>query len=274
MAKNLLDLLEEYKKMERISKTIQSDDDDCSTYYLPEKQSGKVEASLIAAERQGYPIYWYITLAVRYDITNQTIEVRAIEDVTNEDEGFHLQRFSFFKRNSSSNEMCNHKNNMNLGVGNVPSQSEIPCGKTLDLYAGTSNGGCLSKPGENSSSYPVLNMTKLKEDTDIPVKQIKEEKCIKSRDSISQEYGFSIDIELASEMFNCIFSQNEPYLCAVAFIRGIDMGESSTQVLSEVLSVGADHTQLSNLSQNEEVETIREEEKNAEAIEKAYLYES
>ena len=51
MAKNLLDLLEEYKKMERISKTIQSDDNDCSTYYLPEKQSGKVEASLIAAKK-------------------------------------------------------------------------------------------------------------------------------------------------------------------------------------------------------------------------------
>ena len=240
MTKKLLDLLQQFENTEGYSETVRcrlkhADD---AGYFFPELHNdGKTKHSFITVQSQSaaedFKI-WYVSLAIRYS-RKGTIEVRAIEDVTNEDKGFHMQRFSFFKRCIGSDTICNHKNNTRAPSHN---QSQIPCGQKLDLYTGHCSEILLHWQGSVIKSLPILSATILRENQDIPllgsVQNFDNEasRDISRRNSISKEYDFSIDTHLVSTIFNCIFNKRQPFTCHALFLKNrVILGRNYSSIL-------------------------------------------
>lgn len=240
MAKKLLDLLQQFENKEGFSETVPCRHSAVfkSGYYFPELYNdGKVKHSLITAQPQDETEnfkYWYVSLAVRYS-HHKIVEIRALEDLKEEDKGFHIQRFSFFKRYIDSDTICNHKNNR---IKPSHDQSQIPCGQQLDLYTGSCHETlwqCMSLR-KQTSTMSILTATILRENQDIPLLDSEEDedkqRVVSQRDSISNEHGFSIDTHLLSVIFDCIFNRRQPFSCQISFIqRELDLGNSDSNIL-------------------------------------------
>lgn len=249
MRGELIKILDGYSSKNKASTTITLPNwgeniDDCS-YFFPELYfQGKVPHSIIkvVVENTKSNIevpYWYITLAVRYSAHSGELEVKAVEDISESDQGFHLQRMVVFKRYIDQTTLCFHKNNLIADLKpTIFSQSEVPCGITLDLFSIQMTSSMLSCPKRSMPTLSIFNAAYMPSLTTIQTQyqfmsnQTKKNSLTENT-MFSNEHGFSADTVCIKSIFSIVFGKRKSFIAHPIFAEGIkspDPSEGSLNV--------------------------------------------
>ena len=250
----LIELLTFYSANPDIAKVITEtdnfyQDDAC---YLPERYWDKrVPNSIVKVLFHGVADlnpYWFITLAVRYDKDHKELIVKAIEDVEEEDEGYHLQRVCLFKKFSFASRLCILTNNKFVTSFE---ETTIPSGKKLKLYTHDHLFDFMwlrCKKDEEQEYYTdsIFNIAYLPELVDSAIQA--QDKQSPSGDLTvssltaggaygSQENRFAVDMSMMAMLFKQVFGRRKPLHLRPIFTSGLRIGDQKVYVVISKLPI-------------------------------------